>query len=531
MSRTIRKTPQRTRGTLAAAYCGFALCIAASVFFGIRVWHGFWFLAFSDEAEHILGGRMLNAGGRLYVTYVDTHGPVIFMFTQAYGALFGWLHPSYTRFIMPILSIFSALSIILSPILCSAAERFISISIFFSLISIVWIVQGIYLLNFYQISGFFCVIGISLFIVCAWKGCKIHKYFAIISGCSFSIVIFTAYSFAPSVIILTISGFMSLINENKKSSIFYFITGAMSGSIFIVIWLLIYGNLINYFVFHVIFNQISYAKFINFSFSSFFHSLEFSFSQSREIQTFSVLFCFLSCLLFVLTELGARERPRQILPILVGYAGILLLNARGSLIFQDATFLVTSIGTLSLAVAGAARRFYPMERPVFAVFGTLVIATCIAGTEFAGRQALSTPAPLTRSEIVSEPESAAYRPMNSPLYAKVRSIVRPNEKVLALPYAPEFYWYADRLPMDGYYEYLPWDAAYAKHPWFGRARDICDSLKKSPPRLIYFDNWKVWGMYAPEDYMPCVLNILATKYVRLDAYPTLYVRRDVEIAR
>lgn len=40
--------------------------LACLTFFGWACWKGLWFLSFCDEGEHLLGGRMLNEGGRLY---------------------------------------------------------------------------------------------------------------------------------------------------------------------------------------------------------------------------------------------------------------------------------------------------------------------------------------------------------------------------------------------------------------------------------------------------------------------------------
>ncbi len=80
--------------------------------------------------------------------------------------------------------------------------------------------------------------------------------------------------------------------------------------------------------------------------------------------------------------------------------------------------------------------------------------------------------------------------------------------------------------MDKSTAYLPWDADYAKAPWFDRDRDLCIDMTKSPPKLVYFDDWIVWGRWHMADYAPCFIQILHDKYQRQKDFPDLYLRRD-----
>ena len=98
--------------------------------------------------------------------------------------------------------------------------------------------------------------------------------------------------------------------------------------------------------------------------------------------------------------------------------------------------------------------------------------------------------------------------------------------MLVLPFQPPIYQIAGRLPVSGYYDYLPWDADYAKNPWFGLKRDLCVDLPKLNPPVIVYNAWIVWGRYDPEHYMPCVLRYLRENYVPAPGADTFYVRRD-----
>ena len=102
----------------------------------------------------------------------------------------------------------------------------------------------------------------------------------------------------------------------------------------------------------------------------------------------------------------------------------------------------------------------------------------------------------------------------------------PQERILVIPYNPDVYIYAGRLSMKKYHEYLPWEADYARHPWFGYERDLCVDLPNDRPPVIYFDDYRVWGRWSAADYMPCVLKILARDYQRDPVEKSVYIRRD-----
>ncbi|KXU93085.1 hypothetical protein AD928_09725 [Acetobacter cerevisiae] len=97
---------------------------------------------------------------------------------------------------------------------------------------------------------------------------------------------------------------------------------------------------------------------------------------------------------------------------------------------------------------------------------------------------------------------------------------------MVFPYNPNVYIEADRLPIKKYHDYLPWEADYAKHPVKGYERDICVDLPKALPPVIYFNNWTVWGLWKPEKFMGCAVEILQTQYEQLPGIPDVYVRKD-----
>ena len=109
---------------------------------------------------------------------------------------------------------------------------------------------------------------------------------------------------------------------------------------------------------------------------------------------------------------------------------------------------------------------------------------------------------------------------------RVAQVLKPGERLLAIPYNPDAYLLAGFLPVRKYHAYLPWEADYARTPWFGRTRDLCEELQSRPPPVILYDGWVVWAKYKPETYVPCLKQVLARDYVADPVVGTLYVRRD-----
>lgn len=508
----------RTRGTLgiATALAGFAALLMAACF-ALRIHQGIWSHAFGDESEHLLGAQMLAAGGVLYRTYIDAHGPVVFMLTQLYGALFGWAHPNWARLISAVLASAAGAAIVSAPFLPGRVARFAAATLYFGLTATVWLPQALYMVNYHPIAGWLLLIGLAWFVVPAWLGSHVSGPAALFSGACFALTACVAYSLVPSVLLLGLSGMLS-----ARGRALPFIAGGAAGALGVLAWLLRFGDLTGLAAFHFAANQFFYAKYIGFGPGNFFRSLVPSARPEAIVHDVALLCCAWAFL--VLVAVGKFSRGR-LLSVVMGFAGVLLLDARGLTGFQDGTFLVASIGLAAMAT-GSLPLVATAWRSGAALGCALGALAFCAGAEFVVRtEAVSSPGGLTHRQFrAMAPADLGLQ--YGPMFEKVRALVRRDERILALVYDPGFYLAAGRLPMDKYYEYLPWDADYAKAPWFGRGHDLCADLQKLPPPLVYFDNWTVWGRYRPSDYMPCVLNILARDYVRQTDFPTLYVRKD-----
>jgi hypothetical protein len=310
--------------------------------------------------------------------------------------------------------------------------------------------------------------------------------------------------------------------------------GGVLTAFVLVGWLAIWGDIPGYLAFHIAVGQTAYTKLMSFTFSNYARSLIPSLRPDYLVQDLAVLFTVLGVLISATLAFSRTgHRIGTIASVLLVYAGVLLFNARGLVIFQDGTFLMAAIGLVAVALpASAATKRRPLGQPALIVL-TCLCGAAIAATELTCRQALATPTPLTRAQMVALPRFHIAQRIDDPYFDKIRALTKPDERILVLVYRPDMYWAADRLPMDGFYAYLPENAIYAKAPWFGMKRDICVTLPQSPPPVIIFDNWAVWDLYRPRDYMPCIFDILARMYhpvpgFSLDTlnYPRMFVRAD-----
>jgi hypothetical protein len=229
-------------------------------------------------------------------------------------------------------------------------------------------------------------------------------------------------------------------------------------------------------------------------------------------------FALSAVLLFVVTL--SRHHPIvRSMAIGSGLFGILLLNARGELKFKDGSFIIGVIALIALVLPAALIRIDRLRSVVAWSLPSVTIFLLVL-TELTTRQAATTP-------VVDQDHSGVLinQTVSRKLAERIDALLAPNERLLALVYQPDLYLAANRLPIPGFFAYLPWDAAYARRPWFNRPHDLCASLTTNPPKVIVFDNAVWWG-YQPRDYMPCLLALLASQYRADPDFPTLYEHSD-----
>ncbi len=182
--------------------------VAAGLFFAWRAWFGITALSFNDETVHLLGGWALNSGDRLYRNFVDVHGPAIFMLMQGYGALCGWAHANGARGVIIGLAALSAIAIGTSPAV-RGQSRLCAIALYLGLLASVWLVQGLYLVSYYPVSGAFAVMALGWFVVPACAGAPIPQAAAAAAAMASALVAFTSFQQAPSALLFSAGGLLA----------------------------------------------------------------------------------------------------------------------------------------------------------------------------------------------------------------------------------------------------------------------------------------------------------------------------------
>src|ERR1700710_1580902 len=314
---------QAASATAATAPLPLLLLVAALVFFLLRSWHGLWFLPFADESDHLLGGRAIDAGGRLYASYIDSHGPLIFMLTQAYGAVFGWAAPNGARLILTGLFLIAGGWLAMPPALAMRAQRLLAVSLFLGISASLWLVQGFYLVSYYPVSGALAAIGLAGFVAGSWTGARFLAAAGAVAGVAFGLLVFSAYSYGPSALLFVLSGGIAAWRSGERRAVLIMLAAGLLTGFAGLLWLLRFGDVVGYLTYHIVFNQTAYAPFIDFTFAPFLHSLLPTSAALGLVNTLGVLAWLVSCLIFLVIL------PRQWLPVLLGHLGVLLLNLRG----------------------------------------------------------------------------------------------------------------------------------------------------------------------------------------------------------
>jgi hypothetical protein len=510
---------ERTRSNFIVEGAAALLALAGISMFMTRAYQGLWFEGYPDETTHLLGARMLNAGGVLYRDFVDNHGPVIYLLASTYGKLAGWSSPNFARLIPFLLMVLAGGAIAISPALSTRSARLCAIGLFLGSISSVWVVQGLHLVSFYPVAGAFAAIVIALFVAPAWFGRPIPPAFATAAGFAAGLLCFTGYQYLPTVLMFATAGLGVCWSRGWNRSSAMFVIGGLLASALVLIWLTINGDFVGFLAFHIALGQTAFRPFIELGLHQFYWSLNPSVDPQYLVQTLATVgFTLSGLLLLVLIMSPVRSHTLiRACACSLGLIGVLLLNARGARTFKDGSFVVGVSALFAIVLPAVC---YEMSRLRLAIKASLpfIAATFLAAIELTARHASTTPLAVNRDMA----GILIAQRVSSPLTDRIRAILGPEDRFLALVYQPDLYWAADRLPIPGFFAYLPWDAAYARSPWFNRPHDLCVSLSETPPKLIVFDDWKVWDRYMPRDYMPCLLDILAEHYRLNPDVPTLY---------
>lgn len=475
--------------------------------------YGFGYYPFGDEAGHDLGALAIEKGDILYRDYVDAHGPFVYFISWLVGKIVGYKNFSLFRIGPVIITSATAFYLYYSSSFSCRAIRLISPALFLGLLGPVWIVQALNMNGYWIYGGDLTVLACSQIVVPSLLNMPIKKWSSIVGGASLILLPFVAYSFLPSVFLFSISLLIIFFQKNSlfgKKELTYTLYGSVGALFIFLLWMFFYADLEGFIVYHFINNQFYYSHYIPFGIGAVFKSLRPSLLPENLVQTLAIFSFVIASAILIF------KSPYKISSI-IALGGILFLDARGGTSFQNGAFVIASVGLLA--------QMFPMflnnsTNKLFQLSSVLVVCSILVGLH-----AISSPF----NESYAQRRHVGFhffRSSDNLIDQKIRQYARPDERILVIPYNPNVYIEAGRLPIKKYHAYLPWEADYAKHPVVGYERDICVDLPQNPPPVIYFDNWTVWGIWKPESFMGCVVHLLDMQYDLLPGIPNVYVRKD-----
>ena len=487
---------------------------------------------FGDESGHLIGAHAIGAGDRLYRDFIDAHGPVSFIVPWLYDLAFGWSHANGVRWTMVALALAAGSAVALSPALSRPRGSLWATALFLGPVASVWTVQGLSLVSYHTIAGCVVVAGMAAFGLPAVTGCRVGRHHAAVAGGCAALACATAYSLVPSVALLAAGPFLALAGERGSLPrlALAWAAGFASVGAVLLAWLLAYGDLVGYLVFHILTLQVNYARYAPLSLDGFVYSLEPSTRPDALVHALALAATVAGALLAVcrLCERGPTVARGVGLALLVG--GVVLLDVRGIVGFQDGTFVMASVALVAVPLGGLLGGVEAGTAPAFGV--AMLVGGLLGLVEHTARQASTTPWGMTRAQVIAFPGYDLNVDDHTATLRTLRAALLPGERMMALVYSPTVFLNAGVLPVRGFHEYLPWEADYARHPMLGRPRDLCATLLASPPPVVWFDGWVVAGRYKPETFIPCLGGVLVGSYARDAVNGQLFIRKDrVEPAR
>lgn len=490
--------------------CGPLLAFLGVLYFSLKAFYGLGAPSFGDESGHMLGGLAIAKGDILYRDYIDAHGPLIFILSWSVGLFADFRHAYLMRLVPILCTIGTAVAVFYSPVLQKNSARFLAVGMWLAAMAAQWTVQAFNMDSYWTIGGDLLGCVTALVALPLLLGEDIGRWQARCGGACLALLPLTAYSFAPTVVLMGLS-VLAVRRPGYGKAVPHLLAGGGVAIGVCLFWMLLYGDLGGMIAYHFIANQFYYAPYIDVGPGPLARSLIPSFQQAALVQSLATICFYCGGILLFATS-------RHRLAVLLFLGAVLMTQVRGAMGFQDGTFVM---GALTLCVLMVMRIAQSRE-----TIGVLIAALFCIMFVTGLRQATSSPYAMNREQQ----REVGFHPIRENTDVGFVKVIQkysgPKERILVIPYNPDVYIYAGRLSMRKYHEYLPWEADYARHPWFGYKRDLCVDLSADLPPVIYFDDYRVWGRWSATDYMPCVLKVLAHDYQRDPVEKSVYIRRD-----
>jgi hypothetical protein len=524
--------PLVTRLILLSALSAF---VASAAFFAWKVKEGLTLLEFFDETEQFVVAQMVFHGHHLYKDVFSHHGPLPYIVAHLYTLLFSPSDFSYIRLAQVALALLSCAALVASPVFKANSVRLLAGALYLLLLALFWNLQGFNLLHYSQMVGFLFVIILAQCTVPSIFLEHPSRFGLFASGFAVVLALYCAFSYGPAAFIFLLSSVLPLLLLSNRRQLTthagILVLGMLTAAVLIGAWLVMFGDLKGFFVYHFYLNQQVYAPFIDIKPTAFLKNLSLSLAPHEAIHSLALVFFVVWICIFLLPDgrpvLG-RMRLAKIAAVLCAALGVLLTEPLGRVTFDDSGFIATNFALFGLAAGMVLERYLTasshrrMGWPVLLTAGAILLAIRVSS------YATSWPG-YSQDEL--KRHVSVMKPLHGGIYDFVRSVTKKDGDFLALNYAAHLYLKLDRLPASGNLFYLPWQAAYNRRPLYGYHMDICADIREKRPAIIWFFNWRVWNKYSVDEYEPCVLSLITEGYTPIDFGSPWHIRNDLRRLR
>ena len=520
--------PGRAHGGLSAVLLGFAALWLVSRLIG-----GLEFPLYGDETEKILAARMIAGGQRLYGDVFAHHGPLNYLLAHiaasaAPAAEVGDNVAPYRA--MQVLVACLGMATLWG----SVAPRTVLEKRYF--IALTMLLYGAYFLNiraylllYHAIGGLLFANILFLFCVPAALGRRPPRGATLLSGAFAALALLCSYSYALPLAFLFLSAVVfnaatGLGARDQLGFIGVTFLGVACGAVPVVLWLVCFGDLPGYLVFHFYFNQMIYAGFIEFSLLDAWG--QFALGPGDDPRIIWPALVMLALPVFLAASIHRQRglRGLDVAGIALLFLGVLYMNARnetGYGTFKAAPLQISCLAIVAFMLArltaGAGQRRAGTVAALGLCGGAAGVVGWLETTDSLARN-LSRAA-MARYEAAAGQQRAEAAAMTSWLDARLG----PDVGMVSTPWNVEAYLLLGRAPAIATFYYLPWQAAYERRPALGLTRDYCAELDAAQPAILLVPpGAEVWG-HAFDAYAPCVRALVETSYAPTP-FPGLFLR-------
>lgn len=514
----------------AAVQNGFAaaLALASLAWF---LWRGIDALGigeFGDESEKIVAVRMIAEGGRLYDTVFSNHGPLAFALNHLWLLLTGTRDLASHRILQLGLFVLCAGAVAASPALATWRARSVAAALYLVPLGAVYAGAALHMWLYQGAAGALLTITLVLLPLPALLGRGVPGWAAVAAGFAAAGAAFAAYPFAAAGALIAAAAVVASPPGERWRVALGFLAGGAAAAALMAAWMALYADFVGYAVYHFWFNQTVYAADIAWSPLAPLRALvPDGLGPERLLFVLALAAFYAAMALLALRRWRAlHARARWAAAFAILFVGFALLNPRGQLGFHASTFLAAALGALVVTAGGLAGTATPRA------LRRIAVALIVGGAGFLVLihvRATSTPhnVPLRDLDRIR----VAVKPSDHRQHRMVRELLRTDERLLAVVYAPAVYLWADRLPASQLFYYLPIQAKYAARPVAGYRFDLCGDLTAARPKVVFYLDRIGDGSYGFAGYAPCVQAEIEANYVVLPWAPEYRIRRDVAAAR